>query len=76
MGDTESKHDKFKRLAESRTEKVLNMIDLIGNLANLSNYEYSEKEIKEIFGTIERVLKENEAKFRKAENKKGRKFTL
>lgn len=76
MGDAESKHDKFKRLAESRTEKVLNMIDLIGNLANLSNYEYSEKEIKEIFGTIERVLKENEAKFRKAESKKGRKFTL
>lgn len=71
----ENRHSRFKRLAEARTEKVLGMLDLIGNLSNKSFYEYSENEIKAIFDAIEKATKENKDKFIKSKKKK-RRFTL
>lgn len=71
----EKKHERFKRLASARTEKVLDMIDLIGNLANKSFYEYTEVEVKAIFTRIREVVDENEEKFLKTKGKK-RRFTL
>ena len=71
----ENRHSRFKRLAEARTEKVLDMIDLIGNLSNKSFYEYSDEEVKTIFDAIETSLKENKNKFNKNKKKK-RRFTL
>ena len=71
----ENRHARFKRLAEARTEKVLDMLDLIGNLSNKSFYEYSNEEIKTIFETIEKAVKENKEKFSK-NRKKKRRFTL
>ena len=38
----EDKHDRFLRLAESRTNAAIQKIHLIGNLANRSNYDYNE----------------------------------
>lgn len=76
MGNiVENRHARFKRLAEARTEKVLDMLDLIGNLSNKSFYEYSDEEIKHIFNTIEKSVKENQDKFNKNKKKK-RRFTL
>ena len=40
---SENRHARFKRLAEARTDKVLDMLDLIGNLSNKSFYEYTMK---------------------------------
>ena len=71
----ENRHARFKRLAVARTEKVLDMLDLIGNLSNKSFYEYSNEEIKAIFDAIENSVKENRDKFNK-KNKKKRRFTL
>ena len=71
----ENRHARFKRLAEARTEKVLNMIDLIGNLSNKSFYDYSKDEIDAIFDAIEKSAKENKQKFSKKKNSK-RRFTL
>ncbi len=71
----ENKRTKFKRLAEARTGKVLDMIDLIGNLSNKSFYEYSKDDVETIFNAIETSVKENKRKFTKT--KKGkRRFTL
>ena len=72
---TENRHTRFRRLAEARTEKVLDMLDLIGNLSNKSFYEYTDEEIKLIFNTIEKSVKENQDKFNKNKKKK-RRFTL
>lgn len=71
----ETRHARFKRLAEARTEKVLNTIDLIGNLSNKSFYDYSKDEIDLIFKTLEESLKENKQKFTKSKGGK-RRFTL
>ncbi len=60
---TESKRDKFVRLAEARTNKIIDMIRLLGNCSNSRVYEYNREDIKKIFGTIEEELKIAKAKF-------------
>ena len=72
---SENRHARFKRLAEARTDKVLDMLDLIGNLSNKSFYEYTDVEIKSIFDAIEKSVKENKDKFNKKKKHK-RRFTL
>lgn len=59
----ESKSDKFKRLATQRGNKVINNIELIGNLANKSNYAYTDKEVNHLFQIIESQLKITKLKF-------------
>ena len=44
----ETKRDRFIRLAETRTNKILNMISLLGNCANTSIYEYTDADIDKI----------------------------
>lgn len=46
------KQENFKRLAESRTNKVIDMLQLIGNLSNTSNYEYTSEDVIKIFDAI------------------------
>ncbi len=75
MEKNENKHARFKRLAEARTEKIMDMLDLLGNLSNKSFYEYSEEEVKAIFSAIEESIKENKNKFNKRKKSK-RRFTL
>lgn len=71
----ESKHDKFVRIVEARTNKAGEMIRLIGNCANTGTYEYSEEEVKKIFTYLERELKNARNKFNGAETEDG-KFSL
>lgn len=71
----ESKHDKFVRIVEARTNKAGEMLRLIGNCANTSSYEYSEEEVKKIFAYLEKELKNARNKFTGAESEDG-KFSL
>lgn len=48
----ESKKEKFVRLAEARTNKILKMIELLGNLSNTSSYEYTEEDVNRIYDRI------------------------
>ena len=43
------KRDNFIRLAENRTNKLLDMIRLLGNLSNTSNYSYTNEDVEKIF---------------------------
>lgn len=69
------KHKNFKRIAEARTEKALDMLDLIGNLSNTSFYDYTQDEIDYIFDTLQKSLDKNKSKFDK-KNKVKRRFVL
>lgn len=71
----ESKREKFQRLANARTNKILEMIELLGNLGNTSNYEYSPDDVDKIFKAIENELKEAKSKFTKKQSK-NIKFSL
>ena len=50
------KKNNFKRLAESRTNKILDSLVLLGNLSNTSYYDYSMDQIDEIFNVIEEEM--------------------
>ena len=69
MNRDESKHDKFIRIAEYRTNHIIKMIKLLGNCSNTSVYEYSESEIDQIFSAIENELSNSKSKY--FVNKKG-----
>ncbi|AQS05550.1 hypothetical protein [Clostridium beijerinckii] len=75
MGYEEEKRERFIRIAEKRTNKILEGLRLLGNCSNKSNYEYSDEDIKKIFNTIEQELKITKYKFYSKENKSN-KFTL
>ena len=72
---TETKRDRFIRLAEARTNKILEMMRLLGNCSSKSNYEYAEEDIKKIFGALEKELKVTKNRFLGIEAKEE-KFTL
>lgn len=72
---TESKRERFIRIAEARTNKILDMLKLLGNCSVTSNYEYSEEDVKKIFNALERELKNSKNKFLGLEAKDV-KFTL
>ena len=71
----ETKRDKFVRLAEARTNKIIDMIRLLGNCSNSRVYEYSKEDVKKIFSAIEEELKMAKAKYEIVENEE-KKFTL
>ncbi len=68
----ETKSEKFKRIAENRTNRIIEQIRVLGNLSNTSNYEFTMDEVDQIFKSIQVELKktkelfemENEKKFR------------
>lgn len=75
MGTNETKRERFKRIAEARVNKILDMMRLLGNCASPSNYEYTDEDIKKIFNALERELKNTKNKFLGVESKEER-FTL
>lgn len=71
----ESKRDKFIRIAEARTNKIIDMVQLLGNCSNRAAYDYTEKDVADIFGAIEREVKLAKQKFA-ATGDKQTKFKL
>ncbi|WP_024865626.1 hypothetical protein [Butyrivibrio sp. FCS014] len=71
MATEQEKSERFKRVAEGRTNKIIDQLRLLGNCANKSNYEYSDEDIKKIFSAIENELRLTKAKYQaKQKNKK------
>ena len=48
----ETKHEKFIRLANSRTNKVLKSITVLGNLSHPQLYKYSPKDVDKITNVL------------------------
>lgn len=66
----ESKQEKFKRIASSRANRILEDVRLLGNCSNTSSYEYSEEDIRKIFNAIESELRKVKILFDKKKTKK------
>ena len=71
----ESRNERFKRLAEKRTRKVLNEIRVLSNLSNRGLYDYSPEQLKKIFGVIKVAIAKAEGRFR-GDGKKETEFEL
>ena len=72
----ESKRERFVRLAETRTNKIINMVQLLGNCSSPSAYEYKDADVDQIFSAIEASVREAKKKFTKTETTKITRFTL
>ena len=72
----ETKREKFVRLAEARTNKIIDMLQLLGNCSNSSAYDYTQQDVDKIFAAIEAEVREAKKKFNKTESKKSSRFTL
>lgn len=73
---TESKREKFVRLAESRTLKVREAIQLLSKCASTSAYDYDQEDVKQIFTTLRKDLDNAEAKFKHGEVQEQLTFKL
>ena len=71
----ETKRERFVRIAEARTNKILEMMRLLGNCSSKSNYDYSEEDIRKIFTALEKEMKNTKNKFLGIEAKEET-FTL
>jgi len=69
----ETKRDAFKRLAEKRTNAVLERIRILANCSNPYAYEYADEDIRLIFAAIEQELRIAKSKFA---NRRRREFKL
>jgi len=73
MVKQEDKAERFRRIAQQRTNRVMNDLRLLGNTANKNTYKYSDDQVDKIFDAIEVKLTEVKGKFSRTKNDK---FTL
>lgn len=66
------KRDAFRKLAEKRTNAVLDKLRILGNLANRSAYRYSDSDVRKMFAAIEEELRSVKARFRATERRRFR----
>lgn len=71
----ESKRDRFVRIAESRTNRILDQLKLLGNCANKHNYDYTDEDVRKIFSAIEKEVKAAKGKFN-GQDAESQRFTL
>jgi len=73
VNNNETPEERFKRVAEARTNAVLDRLRILGKASNRQFYSYSEEEVNKIFSAINKQIKEIRAKF---SSKKEKKFRL
>jgi DNA polymerase IIIc chi subunit len=67
------KREAFLRLAEKRTNAVMEKIRVLSNCSNPHAYEYDEEDVRRIFAAIDKELKAARARFM---NHRKREFRL
>ncbi len=73
---SKGKRDKFRKLAESRTNNALIAIGRIGNLSNRQLYEFEEAEIRKIIKALKEEVGEVETRFASPRGKAESRFKL
>lgn len=74
MTKKETNRERFVRIAEVRTQKIIDMIDLLGNCSNQYNYEYTQKDVEKMFTAIESALKSSKSRFTTENSNKNTRF--
>jgi len=67
---TETKRERFQRLAERRTNDVLERLRILGNCANRGQYEYIAEDMRKIFKAIDSEVERIRLKFKDGETQK------
>ncbi|MBC6442633.1 MAG: hypothetical protein GDA53_05815 [Rhodobacteraceae bacterium] len=70
------KHEKFRALAESRTNRALDAILRIGKLSNRQSYEWEEAEVRKIVRALRDAVADVEKKFTSSQGTREDMFKL
>ena len=70
------KQENFKRIADNRTSKIVDLISKLHNLTNSSFYEYTDEQIDDMFRTIQKELDKQKKFFISERNKDKKKVEL
>ena len=68
-----AKRERFEKVASTRVQKIINLMNLLGNCSNKNNYEFTEKDVDLMFMEINRALKDTKNRFDFSLNKKENK---
>lgn len=71
-----TKREKFRALAENRTNNALIAIGRIGNLSNRQLYEFDEVEVRKVIKALKDSVSEVEARFASPKGKGNARFKL
>jgi len=66
---TESREDRFRRIASRRVQEILGKLRLLGNCSERVNYSYDTEQVKKIFSTIDNELRRIRALYNKSKSK-------
>lgn len=75
-GKAASKHEKFRALAEARTNKAIAAILRIGNLSNRQIYDFEDAEVRKVLRALKDAVASVEARFESPRGKTGGSFKL
>lgn len=70
------KNQKFRALAEKRTNNAIDAILRIGKLSNRQLYDYDESDVKKIVKALRDAVSDVEDRFSSPQGRGRRKFTL
>lgn len=75
-GQKVDKAAKFSEIAPKRVVKVLDAMDVLGNVFNRQNYTYSDEQVEKIFTALDAKVQELRALTQPGSGKSGNAFTL
>lgn len=76
VGGPSRKREKFRELAEKRTNRALDAISKIGNLSNRQSYEWEDGEVRKVIKALKEAVSEVENRFASPKGKADAKFKL
>lgn len=72
----DNKKENFKRIAEKRTNKIIESISKLQNLTNTSFYDYTSEQVDAIFNAIQEELDKQKKIFEEDKKKEKKRFEL
>ena len=72
----ETKRERFVRMAEARTIKIISMVRLLGNCSNRSVYDFTDKDVTKIFSAIESAVSDARKRFKNSTSGTAEVFSL
>ena len=70
------KQENFKRIADNRVHKIIDMISKLHNLSNSSFYEYTDEQIENMFNQIQKELDKQKQLFDNDKKKEQKRVEL
>ena len=64
------KSENFERISENRISKIVTLISKLSNLMNPSFYDFTDKQIDEMFDRIQKELDKSKKEFKENSKKK------